>query len=241
MNKRGDEGRVGGMHPDLVEVLESAALLQKLVPDAVLVGGAAAARYAGHRASYDHDHVLADLRERFDAVLEAIESESEWVTNRVTPGKIILGRLGGIEAGVRQMIRTTPLETEEVALPSGNVVCVPTPEETLRIKAFLIVRRNQVRDYLDVAALSDRHGLALAAKTLVRMDLYYADESRDGVPVSSQVMRQLGNPRPKDTSTLKDLSNYKHLDERWQAWTNVTKTCRQVAAIMAEPVDFDEE
>ena len=77
-----------------------------MVPDAVLVGGSAAALYAGHRDSYDHDRVLADLRERFDVVLEALESEGEWVTNRVVPGKVILGQLGDIEAGVRQMIRT---------------------------------------------------------------------------------------------------------------------------------------
>jgi len=84
----------------LADVLESAAKLQRLVPDAVLVGGSAAAFYAHHRRSFDHDHVLADLRDRFDAVLDALESD----TNRVTYGKIILGRLGDIEAGVRQLI-----------------------------------------------------------------------------------------------------------------------------------------
>jgi hypothetical protein len=61
--------------PELLAVLESASLLQQLVPDAVLVGGTAAALYAGHRDSYDHDRVLADLRVRFDLVLEALESE----------------------------------------------------------------------------------------------------------------------------------------------------------------------
>ena len=84
--------RPGERDPELVRVLESAARLQQVVPDAVLVGGSAAAMYAGHRRSYDQDHVLPDLRERFDAVLEAIENEDGWVTNRVTPGKVILGR-----------------------------------------------------------------------------------------------------------------------------------------------------
>src|SRR5216683_2118298 len=152
--------------PELMAVLESASRLQQLVPDAVLVGGSAAALYAGHRDSYDHDHVLTDLRDRFDIVLEALESEGEWVTNRVVPGKVILGLLGDIEAGVRQMIRTRPLETTQVTLPSGRVLTVPTEEETLRIKAFLIVRRNQTRDYLDVAALADRQGLHEAAGIL---------------------------------------------------------------------------
>src|ERR1700722_10386432 len=105
---RGDS--LSGASPELLAVLESASRLQQMVPDAVLVGGSAAALYAGHRDSHDHDHVLAELGERFDVVLEALESEGEWVPNRVVPGKVI-GQLGDIEAGVRQMIRTRPLET----------------------------------------------------------------------------------------------------------------------------------
>jgi hypothetical protein len=67
-----------------VRVLESAARLQEVVPDAVLVGRSAAALWANHGFSYDHDHVLQDLSDRFDAVLEAIEATDGWVTNRVT-------------------------------------------------------------------------------------------------------------------------------------------------------------
>src|SRR6202167_6042878 len=87
-------GPLAEASPELLAVLESASRLQQMVPDAVLVGGSASALYAGHRDSYDHDHVLRDLRERFDVVLEALESEGEWVTNRGVPGKIILGPLG---------------------------------------------------------------------------------------------------------------------------------------------------
>lgn len=155
---------------------------------------------AGHRDSYDHDHVLADLRDRFDVVLEALESEGEWVTNRVVPGKVILGQLGNIEAGVRQMIRTRPLETTHVTLPSGRVLTVPTAEEALRIEGFLIVRRNQTRDYLDVAALADRRGLHKAGGILARIDDYYADQHGGGRGVAAQLIRQLADPRPKDSS-----------------------------------------
>src|SRR5271170_8173868 len=95
----------GLRRPDLVRVLESAARLQAVVPDAILVGGSAAALWASHRTSFDHDHVLADLSARFEAVLDAIEATDGWVTNRVTPGKIILGELGDIDSGVRQLIR----------------------------------------------------------------------------------------------------------------------------------------
>ena len=157
-------------------VRRGSARLQEVVPDAVLVGGSAAAPWANHRSSYDHDHVLEDLGARFDAVLEAIEATDGWVTNRVTPGKIILGELGDIESGVRQLIRNKPLGVTEVTLPSGHVLRVPTPDETLRIKGYLVVRRNQVRDYLDVAALSDRYEIPHSADVLGHIDVYYSDQ-----------------------------------------------------------------
>lgn len=51
------------------DLLRAAARLQRIVPDAVLVGGTAAAEFARHRMSFDDDHVVADLRDRFDSVL----------------------------------------------------------------------------------------------------------------------------------------------------------------------------
>ena len=85
------------MEPSLDDVLEKAAQLQGLVPEAVLVGGSAAALYARHRQSFDHDHVVADLAERFDTILENLEALGDWSMTRAQPGKIILGELGGIE------------------------------------------------------------------------------------------------------------------------------------------------
>lgn len=218
----------------LVRVLESAARLQQLVTDAVMVGGSAAALHAGHRDSFDHDHVLADLAQRFDLVLEALESEGDWVTNRVTPGKIILGRLGGIETGVRQLIRRRPLETAALTLPSGAVVTVPTPEETLRVKAFLVVRRNRTRDYLDVVALANAIGGGWSAAVLAAIDGYYADQHGGGDGVASQVARQLADPRPADRAVTRDLHRYKNLDPRWHDWAAITAGCRRLAVAMVE-------
>lgn len=220
---------------ELLRVLESAARLQEVVPDAVLVGGSAAALWANHRTSYDHDHVLADLAARFEAVLDAIEATDGWVTNRITPGKIILGELGDIESGVRQLIRKVPLEVTEVTLPTGQTLRVPTPDETLRIKGYLIVRRNQVRDYLDVAALSDKSGVPHAAGVLGRIDDYYSDQrGADAEGVATQLARQLADPRPADSRTIKQLSNYRGLDPRWTDWKAVTDVCRSVAVEMVQ-------
>src|ERR1035438_477513 len=62
--------------PELLRVLQSAAKLQDVVPDAVLVGGSAAALWANPRSSYDHDHVVKDLAERFDTVLGRSEEHT---------------------------------------------------------------------------------------------------------------------------------------------------------------------
>ncbi|MDQ3759149.1 MAG: hypothetical protein M3331_04310 [Actinomycetota bacterium] len=234
------EPNVDAASAELSAVLSSAARLQALVPDAVLVGGSAAALYAGHRDSFDHDHVLADLRERFDLILEAIESEGDWATNRVVPGKVILGRLGDIEAGVRQLIRRRPLETVKVEVGGSGSLRVPTVEETLRIKAFLIVRRNQTRDYLDSVALAARYGLDHSATVLAAIDDFYGDQHLESAPhepglgVASQLVRQLGDPRPADPSVTRELDSYRNLSEQWTSWKHVRGVCAQLGAAIVE-------
>lgn len=152
----------------------------------------------------------------------------------MTYGKIILGSIGGIEAGVRQLIRKTPLEVAEVELPSGAVLRVPTIDETLRIKAFLAVKRNQARDCLDIAALSDRVGMQHAADVLAAIDRYYADQHGAGEGVSSQVVRQLADPRPRDATVIGQLDRYKGLRPEWQQWSRVVNVCQEVASLMVE-------
>lgn len=219
-----------GLPDGLEEVLESAARLQELVPDAVLVGGSAAALYAHHRMSTDHDHVLSDLRDRFEVVLDALEREGDFILNRAVPGKIILGELGGIEAGVRQLIRLRPLEVQRVSLPSGATVVVPTLDEIVRIKGYLIVKRNQMRDYLDVAALTGRFGTEHVAPVLAQIDDYYTDEKHVAdYPVRSQLARQLADPLPRDQSRIADLPGYKGLESRWHRWDDVVAECRRLA------------
>lgn len=66
----------------------------------MLVGGTAACLHPGHRVSFDDDHVVADLRDRFTEVLGCLEASEGCVTARVRPGKVILGSFDGIETGV---------------------------------------------------------------------------------------------------------------------------------------------
>ena len=66
--------------------------------------------------SVDADHLLTDLRFRFDAVLAELESVAGWKTAHVQRPVQILGELDGIETGIRQLIRDTPLETQCASL-----------------------------------------------------------------------------------------------------------------------------
>ena len=132
--------------PSWEALLSSAAHLQKIVPDAVLVGGTAAATYAHHRVSFDHDHTLGDLKSRFDDVLASLESVAGWETARVKRPVLTLGSLDGIETGIRQLIRSAPLETQRLEV-NGETITVPTRAEMLRIKAILILKRNATCDY----------------------------------------------------------------------------------------------
>jgi hypothetical protein len=221
----------------LQRVLESAARLQDLVPDAVLVGGSAAALHAGHRASLDHDHVLVDLEQRYVAVLDAVESSDGWATSvrASRPPVTILGTLDGVAAGLRQLRRSRPLETADVEVGPGLTVRVPTADEILRIKAYLIVQRNQVRDYLDVVALSEHVGSAHAIAVLKAIDDYYDDRSRAAGSVLTALVLALSDPQPRDIDVIKELPRYRNLDPRWHDWTDVTCASQDLALQLAAP------
>lgn len=218
--------------PEWEAVLAAAAQLQRLVPDAVLVGGTAAAHHAGHRVSFDDDHVLTDLRERFDEVLEALESSDGWVTARVRRPILILGRLDGVETGVRQLVRRRPLDLEEVDV-AGRVLRVPTLAETLRIKAWMVLVRNATRDYLDLVALAARLG-ASAADAVIELDEYYEDQiGPDGRRIATQLVKQLAEPAPYDLDDV-DLVRYRRLVPRWQVWDRVVDDSRALAGAVLD-------
>ncbi|MEX0789573.1 MAG: hypothetical protein WD178_02230 [Actinomycetota bacterium] len=214
-------------------VLSAAARLQQLVPDAVLVGGTAAAEHAGHRISFDDAHVLEDLRSRFDQLLDDLEATDGWITARTKRPVLILGSLDGVETGIRQLIRRRPLEVQSLTTPQGATFRVPTIEEMLRIKAWLVLKRNATRDYLDVVALAGRLGEG-AAEVLAGIDGYYADQiGPDGRRVSTQLVRQLADPLPYDLSETV-LLTYRKLDRRFQDWDAVAARCRALATMILD-------
>ena len=218
--------------PDWEQVLSSAARLQRILPEAVLVGGTAAAVYAEHRLSTDADHVLPDLRQRFDQVLADLESVAGWKTARVQRPVQILGNLDGIETGVRQLIRDEPLETTQVER-FGQKITIPTQAEILRIKGALILKRNATRDYLDFVALADHIGDEKVVEALENFDRLYPQPNEESALQQLQI--QLANPLPYDLEEL-GLAEYKNLAPRWQNWETVKTECARHAMLIFDRI-----
>ncbi len=216
---------------DWERLLAQAAMLQAKIPGAVLVGGTAAAVHARHRISFDHDHVIQDLARNYDEAILALESIVGWRTKRRVKGKLVLGRIENIDAGLRNQKRSAPLETVTVDLGGGRRLKLPTIEEMLRIKVFLVVDRNATRDYLDVAALSHRLGLRKSALALEKMNTLYAEFAGEGGDMLSTVLVKLTNPDPYDLTQV-DLSEYRGIVAPWTDWQTVVSQCHSLALTM---------
>lgn len=201
--------------PDWERLLSAQEIFQSRFPECVLVGGTAAALHAQHRVSIDADHIVSNLKARFAEILRDVEKESGWRTSRIEPPVLILGNFQGVRTGIRQLIRSAPLETMQV-----RGLKVPTPEEILRIKAYLIVRRNATRDYIDFVALWDHLGVTRAQKALHTLDTLYPQEG--DTTVSQQLALQLSDPRPWDLLET-DLSQYKALKAPYTDWNEVMR------------------
>lgn len=209
--------------PEWEKLLAAERHLQALIPGTVLVGGTAAALHAGHRRSHDGDHVLADLRDRFDAVLSALEAVAGWQTARVQRPVLVPGGLDGIPTGIRQLRRTEPLEVEEV-----EGLRVPTLPEMARIKAWLLATRNTVRDYLDLVVLLERLGDEDAVEALSSLDALYPQPQAS---VTAEVVERLAAAGPVDLSEV-ELSSYRGLVAPWTHWEHVVERGRDFAKVL---------
>jgi hypothetical protein len=211
--------------PDWERLLAAERHLQHLMPGAVLVGGTAAALHAGHRISMDADHVLEDLRARFDEVLATLEAVAGWQTERIQRPVLILGQLEGILTGIRQLRRTRPLETEEVA-----GLRVPTLAEMARIKAWLLATRHTVRDYLDTVVLLERLSEPGVVTALGPFDDIYRQAA--GTSPLAEVAERLAAATPADLAEI-DLKRYRALQPPWNDWHHVVARGRHWATVVA--------
>lgn len=160
-----------------------------------------------------------------------MEATDGWATSvrASKPPFTIMGSLGGVQAGLRQMRRTRPLETCEVEVGTDAVVVAPTASEALRVKAFLVVQRNVVRDYVDVVALAEHLGMEAAVDVLSQIDAYYVDRSGEEGSVLTSLVVSLAEPNPRDSDVVDELPRYKGLTERYHRWGHVVGVCQTLA------------
>jgi hypothetical protein len=212
------------------KVLRAGVEAQKIVPEAVAAGGTAAAIYAHHRMSLDVDHLVSNLRDRFEEVRETLERTPDWKTARVFAPKMILGSLGDVPIGFRQMIRSLPLDSTTTQTPSGPLV-IPTLDEMVGMKAYLAYSRRAARDFLDFAALASCAGDVAALASLLRSDERYGELQSDSVGL--EIAKALAAPEPFDLESV-DLSDYKGVKPPWNKWSHVEGICRSFGERLAE-------
>ena len=211
---------------DWEKLLSAERHIQQLVPGSVLVGGTAAALHARHRVSLDADHVVGDLRERFDEVLSDLEAAAGWRTNRVQRPVLILGQISGMLTGIRQLRRVRPLETVTI-----EGLRVPTLAEMARIKLWLLATRNTVRDYLDSVVLMELLGPAAARKAVKEFDVIY--EQPTGTSPLSEAIERLSSALPTDAAAV-NLEQYRGLHAPWNNWSYLMQRGRYWGPVLAE-------
>ncbi len=218
--------------PELADIVRVGVKASRLVPGSVALGGTVCSLYAGHRLSLDIDFVLRDLKSRFEDVLESLEGIPGWVVKRTRPQVMILGNLDGVDVGYRQLRRTAPLDTTELATADG-VLVIPTLEELLRIKAFLACERNATRDFLDFAELSLLLPRARVLEALSVLDEKIGWSHRPAVAL--EVVKALVACAPVDESPH-GFSTFRFLSPRVKTWDAARDICRDIGAGLSLPL-----
>lgn len=213
-----------------VRILQAGVRAQHLAPGAVCVGGTAAALYAGHRISHQTDHFLTALRDHFEKVRAQLETQPEWKTARVSPPVLILGSLGHIEVGFRQLKRSRPIETQAMQTEAGPLV-IPTLDEMICMKAFLACDRNVTHDYLDFAALSECATPEAVLDSLCKLDARYGELQTASVGL--EVAKGLCAAAPFDLNES-ELPRYKGIAQKWHQWETTRGICHRFGVLLGE-------
>ena len=217
------------------KLIEAAANFQELLTGSVMIGGSAVALHLKHRYSFDADHILSDLKENYEEILNFLEGRDDWETARIHPPKLILGNFQGVETGVRQLRRNCPLETEQIHI-KGKSLTIPTLPEMIRTKGWMIISRNSTRDYIDFAAIAKHMGIKDAPEVLSDFNDFYTDLIRgsQASPIV-QLIRQLAEPKPGDLDQI-DLSMYKGIQPPYDSWDFIVRICEEISVQLGDRV-----
>jgi hypothetical protein len=153
--------------------------LSQVPEDFVLYGGTAIALQLGHRESLDFDFFARSpvdptamlTRIPFLAEAEPVQVEPDTLTARVDRDGAVLVSFFGVPRLPRLR---EPLHVEHPRLRIGNLV------ELGGMKALVVQKRAEAKDYLDIHALINRAGFALPDLLAAALALYgrsFAPES----------------------------------------------------------------
>jgi RND superfamily putative drug exporter len=138
-----------------------------------------------------------------------------------------LGAAAGLERA--PMERSSPVETTNVQLPTGDRLQIPTGAETLRLQSYLIMCRNSTRDYAEFADLVEAMETRTAAEVLTGMDRYYSGQDSRKQWVATQLVRRLADPQPSDEHDTRMSGPQAEAE-----WAKVRERCLSVAVAMLE-------
>lgn len=225
-----------------LRVLQAAERLQRTLDGIYVVGGTAAALWAGHRTSHDADHYMPDLEHRFDEVLDRLEALPGWITARIRRPHLILGQLDGVMAGVAQYPTGASgllqVETTQVTTPEGLTIRLPTLRDTLLLKSRLLMTRNMARDYVDYVYLAMSLEDANLEQALAPAKRYKLPSSgpwsHDGSERPIAYLEELGlrlvRPTPKDTRQIRlHWHRFQSLNtggEVFPSWDEIASYCK---------------
>ncbi|MDR1166324.1 MAG: hypothetical protein LBO66_10770 [Deltaproteobacteria bacterium] len=155
---------------------------------------------------------------RFEAICGLKESWFE-------PPMLNADHFYNIETCIWKLSRTLPLETTAVG-QDGARVDVPTDAEIMRIKSALVILRNSMRDYLDLAIFSSGIGSLKSMEALKDLDRICPIDSEG--TVSMQLAMLLSSPRPFDLSVA-SLEACRSVAPEWRIWDRTVIALRKLA------------
>ena len=201
---------------DLRMVVKNAARLREMAPDAVCVADPLAFSGCGIRRP------AKSSRGPRSATLRPVHPVTIW-RGRLAVALDALGTETDVE-------RSSPVETTNVQLPTGDRLLIPTGAETLRLQSYLVLCRNSRADYAELADLADAMNIDNAATVLAGIDEYYSSGNPHRMWIATQLVRRLADPVPADTAD----------DDRWYTpdaaaqWDDVRTRCLSLAVATLE-------
>ncbi|MEB3020238.1 MMPL family transporter [[Mycobacterium] crassicus] len=162
-------------------------------------------------------HPVTVWRRRLAIALDALETEA-WAANEI-----------GLQGPV--LARTRPMETAAVQLPTGDRLQIPTGAETLRLTGYLLMARNNRRDYAELAELVEVLDPQTVADALSGIDRYYSGQPAERQWMATQLVCRLAEPEPTDPD---DELAGDSAPRAGTDWEQVRERCLSVAVAMLE-------